>query len=263
MYDRSADRRAVVHARELRDRTRLGRDDPELEPERAHTRGDGLLRDRKAELRSEPDVGRRPAERVRWRCASSARSRRSSAAILASKRPSPARHYREPQPRCDEHSALQGGPRPQLHAHGRRRHIEVAADPSEALSPRSSGARWSFASDVRRLALRAGSAQTQSSVADARPGRWVSRKPCLSEPVNGKLAYFSWYSGGFRVPAFDETGIEEVGHYIDPKGNKLLGRGPGGRPERRPNHPRERPRLRPVHLPVHGPDPIVQAHRKQ
>jgi hypothetical protein len=42
-------------------------------------------------------------------------------------------------------------------------------------------------------------------------------------PDDGKLAYFSWYSGGFRVAAFDETGIEEVGHYIDPKGNNFWG----------------------------------------
>jgi hypothetical protein len=42
-------------------------------------------------------------------------------------------------------------------------------------------------------------------------------------PDDGKLAYFSWYSGGFRVASFDETGIEEVGHYIDPNGNNFWG----------------------------------------
>jgi hypothetical protein len=42
-------------------------------------------------------------------------------------------------------------------------------------------------------------------------------------PDDGKLAYFSWYSGGFRVASFDATGIEEVGHYIDPKGNNFWG----------------------------------------
>jgi hypothetical protein len=42
-------------------------------------------------------------------------------------------------------------------------------------------------------------------------------------PDDGALAYFSWYAGGFRVASFDATGIEEVGHYIDPKGNNLWG----------------------------------------
>jgi hypothetical protein len=37
------------------------------------------------------------------------------------------------------------------------------------------------------------------------------------------LAYFSWYSGGFRVARFDETGIEEVGAFIDKGGNDLWG----------------------------------------
>jgi hypothetical protein len=42
-------------------------------------------------------------------------------------------------------------------------------------------------------------------------------------PDDGKLAYFSWYSGGFRVAAFDATGIEEVGHFIDRGGNNFWG----------------------------------------
>jgi hypothetical protein len=42
-------------------------------------------------------------------------------------------------------------------------------------------------------------------------------------PDDGKLAYFSWYSGGFRVASFDATDIEEVGHYIDPNGNNFWG----------------------------------------
>ena len=42
-------------------------------------------------------------------------------------------------------------------------------------------------------------------------------------PDDGKLAYFSWYSAGFRVASFDATGIQEVGHYIDPKGNNVWG----------------------------------------
>lgn len=37
------------------------------------------------------------------------------------------------------------------------------------------------------------------------------------------LAYFSWYTGGFRVARFDRTGITEVGHYIDPAGSNLWG----------------------------------------
>lgn len=42
-------------------------------------------------------------------------------------------------------------------------------------------------------------------------------------PDDGKLAYFSWYSAGFRVASFDSTGIQEVGHYIDPAGNNFWG----------------------------------------
>ncbi|HKZ25767.1 MAG TPA: hypothetical protein VJ398_08270, partial [Acidimicrobiia bacterium] len=40
---------------------------------------------------------------------------------------------------------------------------------------------------------------------------------------DGVLAYFSWYAGGFRVAEYDATGISEVGHYIDPKGNNFWG----------------------------------------
>jgi hypothetical protein len=42
-------------------------------------------------------------------------------------------------------------------------------------------------------------------------------------PDDGKLAYFSWYSGGFRVASFDATGIQEVGHHIDTGGNNHWG----------------------------------------
>jgi hypothetical protein len=38
-----------------------------------------------------------------------------------------------------------------------------------------------------------------------------------------KLAYFSWYAGGFRVASFGTTGTQEVGHYVDPAGNNLWG----------------------------------------
>jgi hypothetical protein len=37
------------------------------------------------------------------------------------------------------------------------------------------------------------------------------------------LAYFSWYSGGFRVAEFDGSGIEEVGRFIDEGGNDFWG----------------------------------------
>jgi hypothetical protein len=39
-----------------------------------------------------------------------------------------------------------------------------------------------------------------------------------------KLAYFSWYSGGFRVIDFtDPSNPQEVGHYIDDNGNNFWG----------------------------------------
>jgi hypothetical protein len=39
-----------------------------------------------------------------------------------------------------------------------------------------------------------------------------------------KLAYFSWYAGGFRVDDItDPASPTEVGHYIDPKGNNFWG----------------------------------------
>ena len=39
-----------------------------------------------------------------------------------------------------------------------------------------------------------------------------------------RLAYFSWYSGGFRVVDIsDPANPEEVGHYIDPAGNNFWG----------------------------------------
>jgi len=40
---------------------------------------------------------------------------------------------------------------------------------------------------------------------------------------DGKLAYFSWYAGGFRVAKYDKKGITEVGRYIDPAGNNFWG----------------------------------------
>jgi hypothetical protein len=43
-------------------------------------------------------------------------------------------------------------------------------------------------------------------------------------PDDDKLAYFSWYSGGFRVIDFtDPSSPQEVGRYIDAKGNDLWG----------------------------------------
>jgi len=44
-----------------------------------------------------------------------------------------------------------------------------------------------------------------------------------THPDDGVLAYFSWYSGGFRVAEYDSTGITEVGRYIDPEGNNFWG----------------------------------------
>jgi hypothetical protein len=40
---------------------------------------------------------------------------------------------------------------------------------------------------------------------------------------DGQLAYFSWYAAGFRVASFDDTGIEEVGAFIDQGGNDFWG----------------------------------------
>jgi hypothetical protein len=40
---------------------------------------------------------------------------------------------------------------------------------------------------------------------------------------DGQLAYFSWYAAGFRVASFDDTGIEEVGAFIDEGGNDFWG----------------------------------------
>jgi hypothetical protein len=37
------------------------------------------------------------------------------------------------------------------------------------------------------------------------------------------LAYYSWYSGGFRVARFDTDSIDEVGKFIDQGGNDLWG----------------------------------------
>jgi hypothetical protein len=37
------------------------------------------------------------------------------------------------------------------------------------------------------------------------------------------LAYFAHYSGGVRVTRFDETGMEEIGSFIDQGGNDLWG----------------------------------------
>ena len=43
-------------------------------------------------------------------------------------------------------------------------------------------------------------------------------------PDDDRLAYFSWYSGGFRVVDItDPASPTEVGHYIDPNGNNFWG----------------------------------------
>jgi hypothetical protein len=40
---------------------------------------------------------------------------------------------------------------------------------------------------------------------------------------NRNLAYSSYYAGGMRVFSFGESGIQEVGHYIDSGGNNFWG----------------------------------------
>ncbi|MGH2656299.1 MAG: LVIVD repeat-containing protein [Actinomycetota bacterium] len=43
-------------------------------------------------------------------------------------------------------------------------------------------------------------------------------------PDDDKVAYFSWYAGGFRVVDItDPSNPQELGHYIDPKGNNFWG----------------------------------------
>jgi hypothetical protein len=43
-------------------------------------------------------------------------------------------------------------------------------------------------------------------------------------PDDDRLAYFSWYAGGFRVVDItDPANPTEVGHYIDPAGNNFWG----------------------------------------
>ncbi len=46
-------------------------------------------------------------------------------------------------------------------------------------------------------------------------------------PTDARLAYFSYYAGGFRVARIDESGeapaLEEVGHFIDEGGNNFWG----------------------------------------
>jgi hypothetical protein len=37
------------------------------------------------------------------------------------------------------------------------------------------------------------------------------------------VAYFSYYSGGFRAVKFGPNGIQETGGYLDPKGNDFWG----------------------------------------
>jgi hypothetical protein len=45
-----------------------------------------------------------------------------------------------------------------------------------------------------------------------------------ANPDTDKVAYFSWYAGGFRVADItDPDNPTELGHYIDPKGNNFWG----------------------------------------
>jgi hypothetical protein len=45
----------------------------------------------------------------------------------------------------------------------------------------------------------------------------------LLDPTQEHMAYFAWYSGGFRVAKFDEDSVEEVGAFIDRGGNNFWG----------------------------------------
>ena len=66
------------------------------------------------------------------------------------------------------------------------------------------------------------------------------------------LAYVSYYAGGLRVVAFGPRGLREVGRYIGPRGQRLLGRGGAQRdPDGRKLRAGQRPRQRPVDLPLH------------
>jgi hypothetical protein len=48
-----------------------------------------------------------------------------------------------------------------------------------------------------------------------------------TSPTDARLAYFSYYAGGFRVARIDESGdepsLDEVGHFIDEGGNNFWG----------------------------------------
>ncbi len=44
-----------------------------------------------------------------------------------------------------------------------------------------------------------------------------------TSPTDAKLAYFSYYSGGFRVAKIEGGELNEVGHYIDQGGNNFWG----------------------------------------
>lgn len=45
----------------------------------------------------------------------------------------------------------------------------------------------------------------------------------VTTDLRHNLGYISYYNGGFRVVAFGEDGIEEVGHYVDENGNNFWG----------------------------------------
>ena len=62
---------------------------------------------------------------------------------------------------------------------------------------------------------------------------------------------FSWYAAGFRVASFDDTGIDEVGAFIDQGGNDFWGVALAEDENGDRIVSCQRPGLRPVHLPIH------------
>ena len=86
----------------------------------------------------------------------------------------------------------------------------------------------------------------------ATPPTSVTCRSTSSRPTpDVNLAYASYYSGGLRVLSFGDDGLKEVGRYIDPAREQLL----GGRAVHQRLRPADRhlgPRLRPVHPALHG-----------
>ena len=98
--------------------------------------------------------------------------------------------------------------------------------------------------------------------------RWNFGDLSVHETANDpetNLAYVSYYRAGFRVLRFSQAGgLEEVGRFIDTRGNNLWGVHQMTVRRREPADPVVRPRLRAVHLPLHrtgGHRPALAAAR--